>query len=403
MKALAFNGKGGEYFKIWIVNVLLTIVTLGLYYPWAKVRTNRYFYGNTVYEGRTFDYHATGKQLLLGYIIGLVLLIGYVVLSQLTPELSLGLPLFLFIIAPWLIWRSLMFNARMTSFSNVRFSFEGGLGRAYFIYLLLPILMFLVFLLPTIASSTISAYMLQNDFSQQAMIGDKNPVSLVALPIIIGIVGLVIALFFSIYIMVVRKKKVIEYTFGGLKFGQGKFVINVTKKKLLVIYVKATLIALIIGGIAIAGFISFGFDLAEMNRYDIAYEMENNPVVIAMIIISYVGFLILSLFLGAYIYSRQRQYVYENMLFDDKVRFKSTIIAKGLFGMMITNMLLVIFTLGIASAWVKVRMYRYVTTNTWIEDSNINLDDYLTQKVKEQSAIGEEIGDAFDVDVGVGF
>lgn len=391
MKALAFNGKGSEYFKIWIVNILLTIVTLGLYYPWAKVRTHRYFYGNTVYEGRTFDYHATGKQLLLGYIIGLVLLIGYVVLSQLTPELSLGLPLLLFVAAPWLIWRSLMFNARMTSFSNVRFSFSGGLGRAYFIYLLLPILTFLVFYIPIVFISVF--------LYGAALQGVDN----IHLFIIGGIIGMVIAILLSVYILVIRKKKAIEYTIGGLKFGQGKFAVNVTKKKLFAIYVKAALIGIIIGGIAVAGFISFGFNLSEMNRYDIAYEMESNPIMILMLILYYVGFLILTLFLGAYIYSRQRQYIYENMLFDDKVRFKSTITAKGLFGMMITNMLLVIFTLGIGSAWAAVRMFRYVTTNTWIDDSNINLDDYLTQKVKEQSAIGEEIGDAFDVDVGVGF
>ena len=43
MKALSFNGSGMEYFKIWIVNVLLTIITLGLYHPWAKVRNHRYF------------------------------------------------------------------------------------------------------------------------------------------------------------------------------------------------------------------------------------------------------------------------------------------------------------------------------------------------------------------------
>ncbi|MDP8033685.1 YjgN family protein [Pasteurella atlantica] len=402
MKALAFNGKGGEYFKIWIVNVLLTIVTLGLYYPWAKVRTTRYFYGNTEYQGRTLDYHATGRQLLVGYIIGLVLVISYGVLSQLTPALSLILPLLLFVVAPWLIWRSLMFNARMTSFSNVRFSFEGGLGRAYLIYLWLPILIFLVFLLPVIASSTVSAYMFQNNFTQ-AMSGNENPVSLFVLPIITGIVGFVIALVLSVYIMVIRKKKEIEYTIGGLKFGQGEFSVNVTKKKLFMIYVKAALITLLVGGVFVAGFIALGFDLSGMNRYDLAYEMETNPIFITMFILIYAGFLIFSLFIGAYIYSRQRQYVYQNMLLDDKVCFKSTITAKGLFGTMITNMLLVIFTFGIGSSWAAVRMSRYVVTNTWIDDGNVNIDDYLTQKVKEQSAIGEEIGDAFDIDVGVGF
>ena len=34
-----FTGSGGEYFRVWIVNVLLTIVTLSLYTPWARRRT----------------------------------------------------------------------------------------------------------------------------------------------------------------------------------------------------------------------------------------------------------------------------------------------------------------------------------------------------------------------------
>ncbi len=69
MKALEFTGRGGEYFRIWIVNILLTLVTLTIYYPWAKVRTRRYFLGNTLLEGRGFDYHATGRQLLPGHLI----------------------------------------------------------------------------------------------------------------------------------------------------------------------------------------------------------------------------------------------------------------------------------------------------------------------------------------------
>ena len=42
-----FRGNTGEFFKIWTVNMLLTIVTLGVFSAWAKVRTKRYFNGNT--------------------------------------------------------------------------------------------------------------------------------------------------------------------------------------------------------------------------------------------------------------------------------------------------------------------------------------------------------------------
>lgn len=47
-----FCGSGSEYFRIWIVNLLLTIVTLGIYSAWAKVRTLQYFYRNTQLGGR---------------------------------------------------------------------------------------------------------------------------------------------------------------------------------------------------------------------------------------------------------------------------------------------------------------------------------------------------------------
>ena len=46
-----FSGKGSEYFSIWIVNIALTIVTLGIYSAWAKVRKMQYLYRNTALAG----------------------------------------------------------------------------------------------------------------------------------------------------------------------------------------------------------------------------------------------------------------------------------------------------------------------------------------------------------------
>ncbi len=56
--ALEFHGTGGEYFRIWIVNIFLTIVTLGIYSAWAKVRTQRYFASITRLDGASFAYLA---------------------------------------------------------------------------------------------------------------------------------------------------------------------------------------------------------------------------------------------------------------------------------------------------------------------------------------------------------
>ena len=61
-----FTGNTRDYFGIWIVNVLLTIVTLGVYSAWAKVRRQRYFYGNTWLAGSSFEYHAKPIKILVG-------------------------------------------------------------------------------------------------------------------------------------------------------------------------------------------------------------------------------------------------------------------------------------------------------------------------------------------------
>ena len=79
-----FRGNGGEYFKIWIVNVLLTLITLGIYSAWATVRNNRYFYSNTFVDDVSFDYLAKPLQILKGRIIAVVLfalIVGVVTIS----------------------------------------------------------------------------------------------------------------------------------------------------------------------------------------------------------------------------------------------------------------------------------------------------------------------------------
>lgn len=65
----SFTGSGSEYFRIWIVNLLLTIVTFGIYSAWAKVRRTQYFYNNTHVAGSSFDYHGKPLSILKGRAI----------------------------------------------------------------------------------------------------------------------------------------------------------------------------------------------------------------------------------------------------------------------------------------------------------------------------------------------
>src|ERR1700739_359859 len=72
-----FHGSGGESFRIWIVNLLLTIVTLGIYSAWAKVRRQQYFYRNTELAGSSFEYHGQPLSILKGRIVAIGLLLIY--------------------------------------------------------------------------------------------------------------------------------------------------------------------------------------------------------------------------------------------------------------------------------------------------------------------------------------
>ena len=140
-----FSGTAREYFGVWIVNVLLTIVTLGIYSAWAKVRRNRYFYGNTALAGHAFEYHARGSQLALGRIIVVGTTLAFVLALKLLPLAAFVLAIPVSVATPWLIARSLRFNARMTSYRGVTFDFLGTPREALEVFFVLPSLVPLTF------------------------------------------------------------------------------------------------------------------------------------------------------------------------------------------------------------------------------------------------------------------
>lgn len=137
---ISFTASKWEYFKLWIVNMVLTVFTLGIYSAWAKVRNTQYIYGHTQVEGHRLQYLATPMQLLKGRLIALIFFIAYSVLSSLIPMLGLLLALLVWLASPYLMYQGLRFNLRQTAYRNVRFGFVGSVKGAYVNFLLLPLL-----------------------------------------------------------------------------------------------------------------------------------------------------------------------------------------------------------------------------------------------------------------------
>ena len=126
-----FHGQSMEYFGIWIVNILLTIATLSLYAPWAKVRRLRYFYNNTEFFHRFFDFTGVPTKILLGRIIALSIWGLFFVAGYIEPTVAALGGLSIYIALPWLVRATVRFNARNSKFGNSRFYFGGTTKEAY--------------------------------------------------------------------------------------------------------------------------------------------------------------------------------------------------------------------------------------------------------------------------------
>jgi uncharacterized membrane protein YjgN (DUF898 family) len=82
-----FRGAGATLFGIHIVNALLILATLGVYYFWAKVRVRNYLWSQSEFEGDRFAYHGTGRELIIGFAKALAFFILPITLLNTLPEL----------------------------------------------------------------------------------------------------------------------------------------------------------------------------------------------------------------------------------------------------------------------------------------------------------------------------
>lgn len=87
-----FMGSGGALFGIHVVNVLLTLLTLGVYFFWAKVKVRAYLFSETEFESDRFAYHGTGREMFVGFLKALVFFFIPITLLSMLPEL-MGAPL----------------------------------------------------------------------------------------------------------------------------------------------------------------------------------------------------------------------------------------------------------------------------------------------------------------------
>ena len=127
-----FTGSGGDYFKLWLSNLLLTIVTLGIYTPWARRRRIQYFFRNTEVGPDPLDFTASSRSMVTSFVlVALVYGLIQVMSSQGLNTAVGGVTLLIAAATPWL-WRSAMrFRMGNTTWRGLPFVFQATVRETY--------------------------------------------------------------------------------------------------------------------------------------------------------------------------------------------------------------------------------------------------------------------------------
>jgi uncharacterized membrane protein YjgN (DUF898 family) len=133
---LSFTGSGAEYFRIWVVNLLLSVATLGIYSAWAKTRRLQYFYRNTQLAGAGFDFRGDPKAILRGRLLAVALLGAYHYAFGFSRATGIAIVALLLLALPFMMRSALRFRLANTWYRGLPFGFNGSVKQAYLVYLL---------------------------------------------------------------------------------------------------------------------------------------------------------------------------------------------------------------------------------------------------------------------------
>lgn len=375
---------GGDYFKIWIVNIFLSIITLGIYSAWAKIRTKKYFYQTTKLEGDRFDFHAKPIPILKGRIIAGIVLFLYVYGAVIHPVVGfIGSVLFA-VCFPFFVIKGLKFNIANSSYKGVRFHLTGSLKEGYGIFVKnfgLQIILVLIFTLVGIL------------FPELVLDPDKGLSGATSEAALYNSIFAFIILFnmvFSIAIFSRFFSTFLKFIYGNLYYGGVKMNTSVTKesvsKNIIRPYFKSVLKA-------IFGFIILIIAGGVLTKFTTGI----GAFVLGFAAVFLYGYMV---YIG-YRWSYNIFNLVWNNLESELGDLKADLRFRDYFKLSLKNHFFTVITLGLYYPWAKVSMYELKSESKMIHSSNFELA--VTTAEQTESAVSEEIGDAFDFDFDIGF
>ncbi|HAT6801652.1 TPA: DUF898 family protein [Citrobacter freundii] len=349
-----FHGRAGEYFIICLTNVLLCVITLGIYTPWAIVRSRRYVYENMELNGARFGYHATGLAIFLSWLF---VVLFFVVISFFAaiPALELTLMLAFFLVLPVFMVKSIKYNAMMTTLNNVRFNFHCSLGRAWWVMMGLPVVLYIIL---TVLILVIVSIPGDISYNVEAIITKF----LLAFVIFLVGMGIIAGIIYAKWISLVG---------GGGQFGIHRFSVAASVKQCIKVCLLSMLILVpflvviawlfsdIFGAIVLAN-MGGGMSDERLGMLILSYQGE--------IIACYLLYFAAILFSTGYMWMGLRNHFMNNLtLADGSIRFHSGIAFHALIVQWVLIAVVSSITLGLAYPFMKMRYLRFLAANTWVD------------------------------------
>ena len=434
---VVFTGSTGEYFGIWIVNLLLSIVTLGIYSAWAKVRRKKYFYNNTLIDGVGFDYHASPVAILKGRIIAVILFVLYQVLAGFSPVVAIVLLVGFLLALPWIVVRGLTFNARNSSHRGLRFDFDGNYLQAALTFILYPLLILITLglALPFVAQR-VNQFAFNHHkfgisrFQMQALVKDFY---LVYLKLLATLLGISLAIYLGINSLISSNQHDAVSIQQSPQRHTHSAATNIGFIKVAATEAPLTEYSDEDYAAEAQSTTDYMRDLspeeraefeAQMKQYEADMQAaesqadehikEENPIekifgpyatilgpmIYAMILGIALIYLSMIFLITAYIKSRVTNLIWNNTTLEH-VAFSSNQRMRDLVWLYFSNTIVLFLTLGLATPWVQIRMARYRAEHLALTGET-DWDKFVGEKKEMSRAMGEEIAEMFDVDLSFG-
>lgn len=308
-KRFNYFGKGTEFALIYLKNLILTIITLGFYYPWSKVEQLKYLYQSTELDQSRFTFHGTGKETFKGFLkiyIIIILLYSFLIYGAQTGNSTItavfiGVFYLLFIlILPFALHGTAKYRASKSSWKGIHFKYLGDRMELFWKFII-------GFILSIFTLGIYSAW-------------------------------------FSIDIR--------KYIYSHLRFGSLSFNFRGTGEALFWINLKFILLF-----IPTLGIYSFWYYKKLLNFYAENTEITQN---------------------------------------GKKINFSFHVEVGDVFELVLINILLIIFTLGIGYPFVKIRTLKFIFRFLEIEEG---LNTEIIQRVSYEDETNDNSLDILDIDL----